>query len=98
MDVSGGMQYEVTVAGGSGGILRHADAIVGREYDVTFTLVARTSGAVSGRAGGAGGPAVSVPGTYTQRITALNTTGNGVSANSAFVGLVEDISVVLVPL
>ena len=71
--------------------------IAGRTYVVTYTLTTRSAGTVAPIVGGRIGTQRSTPGTYTEYLVALNSSGYGMRGNPVFVGAVNNIFVREVP-
>jgi hypothetical protein len=67
--------------------------VAGRTYVVTYTVTARSAGTVAPIIGGTIGTQRSAPGTYTEYLVALNTTGYGLRGSPAFVGAADNVSV-----
>src|SRR5205085_1101844 len=84
-----------TKAAGTASTILEGDSqlISGRYYRVTYTIT-RTAGTVAASIGGTAGVSRNLAGTYTETIVAGATTTIGMSADAAFAGSVDNLTVV----
>lgn len=66
--------------------------LVGHEYEVTYTISARTTGSVTMSLGGTTGTARSTNGTFTEKLTATTTGNLTFTPTTDFNGALDDIS------
>jgi len=64
-----------------------------KDYDVTYTITARTAGSVTAKLGNATGTARSAAGTYTETFSPSKTTGGFVLAATGFTGSIDNVSI-----
>lgn len=91
--IAGGV---ATHASGSSSSMSQAlSIIIGRQYDVTFTVVGRTTGTMTPILGNTGtGTARSTNSTFTETITCAGNTTLSMQASSTFDGSIDNVSVV----
>lgn len=91
--ISGGVATHA--AGSSGGLQQALPIIIGRQYDITYTVSGRTAGSIQGFVGsGSSATSNSSNGVFTETLTCAGSTNLSMSATSTFDGSIDNVSVV----